>query len=140
MTEETTSSEGITVSDPSFFLVPTTCDKRRQPEEFPFLRPIKKLKHLNGRALPAAATFLTTRDHLMPTAIDVVEFIKARGGRCTEGEVFLRFRTGESEHVRSVVNVILDHFSVVKVGSDRRRWVLLKTDSAFSPRGEEQDP
>ncbi|KAG8901274.1 hypothetical protein FRB99_005423 [Tulasnella sp. 403] len=133
----------ITPSNPAYYIVPSTCDKRRRTItgvlEIPDLqdpsRPLKKLKKANGTALAADARLsnVNLKELLMPTAIDVVDFIQRKGGRCYEGDIFSRFRTGESEHVRSVVNVIIEHFTVVSIGPDRRRWVSLKQDVAPSP-------
>lgn len=87
---------------------------------------MKKLKQSNGHG--RAVTRLSTSslpELIMPTAIDVVDFIDRRGGTCYEGEVFMRFRTGDSEHVRSVVNDIIQLFARVDVGKDGSRWVTL---------------
>ncbi|KAG9006624.1 hypothetical protein FRB94_000550 [Tulasnella sp. JGI-2019a] len=122
-------------TDPAFFIVPSTCDKRRRDaigggaSEFmdgPMgPRPIKKLKKANGKAIAPRLSTSSLPELIMPTAIDVVDFITRRGGTCYEGDVFMRFRTGESEHVRSVVNEIIQVFAKVDVGNDGSRWVTL---------------
>ncbi|KAG8889644.1 hypothetical protein FRB98_003447 [Tulasnella sp. 332] len=120
-------------TDPAFFIVPSTCDKRRRDAagasevvDGPMgPRPVKKLKQANGKATAPRLSTTSLPELIMPTAIDVVDFIDRRGGTCYEGDVFMRFRTGESEHVRSVVNEIIQVFARVDVGRDGSRWVTL---------------
>lgn len=140
----------LTPSNPAYFIVPSTCDKRRRTvssapryrssDEALAPRPIKKRKQaVNGALVPMFESPDPNNgrpplEALMPTAIDVVDFIKSKGGQCHEGDVFFRFRTGENEHVRNVVNMILDEFAIHLLGPDRRRWVRLRQGVAVSPR------
>lgn len=133
---------------PGFFIVPSTCDKRRRDRDreghdhelldpLTGSRPMKKLKQANGRAVARDARSSTDSlpELIMPTAIDVVDFIDRKGGMCYEGDIFMRFRTGESEYVRSVINEIIVHFARVDVGRDGSRWVTLTPGIASGPMG-----
>jgi len=138
----------VTPSNPRYYIVPSSLDKRRRtvtgglPDPLEVLefdqdghaRPVKKMKRANGKPLAAHKRSLSQpKDHLMPTAMEVLDFIRNKGGQCHEGDVFYRFKTGESEHLRNAVNVIIDTFAIVHTGSDRRRWVRLRRDLTFSP-------
>jgi len=139
-----TASVPLDHTNPAFFIVPSTCDKRRRdggaaehldPVAGP--RPMKKLKHVTGRAVARdASPHRGAPELIMPTAIDVVDFIDRKGGTCFEGDLFMRFRTGESEHVRSVINGIIQHFMRVEVGRDGSRWVTLAPSMASDPLAE----